>query len=344
MSEWVLFVPSGQLNEATRYYIDTITRAARALGWEPRLVTSLRGVPWHAKVLVVECKSAFKLLVARPRVRYWLWMQGIVPEEAQLQFGSRSREALWTFLERSTLPKAQGVLMVSQAMRRHFAAKYGFAKLPTFVMPCANAVLDAANFRTPHKYESPHFVYAGSMHAWQCFDLTLEVFSRVKALLPQAKLTVLTADRDKALRAVKASNVKDVEIGFVPLPKLQSALAQYKYGFVLREPHVVNRVATPTKVSSYMAAGVIPVMTDAVEDYVAELDGVDPLILCKQFDAASIALAIIDMEARELQPEAVLCSYAAVFARYFDHDAYLTPLGEFLRATGLQASAHRDVA
>ena len=344
MAEWIVYVPPGQLNEATSYYIETVISAGRALGFEPRIVDSLWRVPWHANVLVVECKSAFKLRVARPQVHYWLWMQGIVPEEARLQFGSRWREALWTLFERSTLPRARGVLMVSQAMRRHFADKYGFARLPAFVMPCANAALHPESFQVPHKYEKPRFVYAGSMHAWQCFDLTLDVYRRVKAKFPKATLTVLTSEKALAQRAVEASNVIDVDIGFVPLDELQATLANYKYGFVLREQHVVNRVATPTKVSSYMAAGVIPVMTSAVGDYVSALDGVDPLVLCRQFDAASIAQAIIDLQARELRPDAVLKSYTAVFARYFDHAAYAVPLRDFLRTTGLKPVTAHHVA
>lgn len=344
--EWLLYAPAEQLNEATHYYIETVMRAARALGREPRHVESLRSVPWNADVFVVECKSAFKLRIARPHARCWLWMQGVVPEEARLQFGSRWREALWTLFERSTLPKAQGVLMVSQAMRAHFACKYGLTTLPTFVMPCANAALDPASFWVPNKYRNPRFVYAGSMHTWQCFDLTLDVYRRVKAQCPRATLTVLTADQAQARRAVEASSAADIDIdiGFVPLAQLQATLATYKYGFVLRAPHVVNRVATPTKVSSYMAAGVIPVMTTAVDDYVTALRGIEPLVMCEHLDASKIAQAILDVEERELQAGAVLRSYSAVFSRYFDHAAYDTPLRDFLQITGLQAASDRHVA
>lgn len=234
--------------------------------------------------------------------------------------------------------------MVSEAMRGHFARKYGFSALPAFVMPCANAALDPASFRVPAKYSRPRFVYAGSMHKWQCFDLTLEVYRCVKAQCPEASLCVLTGDQVTARSAVEASGARDVEVGFVPLEQLQARLAAYKYGFVLRAPHVVNRVATPTKVSSYMAAGVIPLMTTAVEDYVSALGGVDPIVMSGSLDAESIARAILEVEGRTLQPEAVLTSYAAAFARYFDHAAYHEQLRAFLQSTGLTPCPSHDLA
>lgn len=337
MREWLLYAPASQVNEATRYYIETIARAGRELRRELRHVHSLADIPAQADVLAVECKSAYKLRVARPRARCWLWMQGIVPEEARLQFGSRWSEALWNFFERKTLVRAPGVLMVSQAMRAHFAGKYDLRDIPGFVMPCVNAEIDPASFLTPDKYLRPSFVYAGSLHAWQCFNLTLAVYGLVKARCPQATLTVLTSDREGARSAVEASELSDIEIGFVPLEKLQARLARYKYGFVLRRPHIVNSVATPTKISSYMAAGVIPIMSTAVKDYAAAMREVQPLVMCDVLEAGAIADAILGLETQVLQGDDVLRSYRALFETYFDHAGYAAALREFLRDTGLQS-------
>ena len=339
MREWLLYAPDSQINEATRYYIDTISRAGRDLGLELRHVRSIADVPIKANVLAIECKSAFKLRVARPEARCWLWMQGVVPEEARLQFGSCWREALWNFFERKTLARAPGLLMVSQAMRAHFSRKYGLGDVPTFVMPCVNAEIDPASFLKSDKYLQPSFVYAGSLHAWQCFDLTLAVYRLVKARCPQATLTVLTRELEGARQAVEAAGLSDVEIEFVPLEKLQARLARYKYGFVLRRPHLVNSVATPTKISSYMAAGVIPVMSTAVEDYTAAMREVRPLVMCAILEAETIADAILELETQALQGDDVLRSYRALFENYFDHAGYAATLRQFLRDTGLQGDS-----
>lgn len=39
------------------------------------------------------------------------------------------------------------------------------------------------------------------------------------------------------------------------------------YGFILRKDSIVNRVATPTKLSSYMSVGVIPIFSVVLDDF-----------------------------------------------------------------------------
>ena len=300
-----------------------------------RHVTCLRDIPWRAQVLVVECKSAAKLRLARPQAKVWLWMQGIFPEEALMHFDSRARERLQNMFERFSLPYVRGVFMVSTAMQLHFRRKYPWLDVPSFVMPCANASLQAAAFRHPGKYEAPSFVYAGSLHKWQCFELTLEVYRRFKAKHPQARLSVFTADAEMARRRVESAGLSDVEIGSLSLNELSARLAGFKYGFVLRESHPVNQVATPTKVSTYMASGVIPIMTNAVSDYNDKLRAVGPLVFCESTQPDSIVQEIMCLEHRQLHPETVLNNYRAAFESYFEHGAYIDGLSAFLERTGL---------
>jgi hypothetical protein len=335
VGEWLLYAPAAQVNEATRYYIETLAMAGRQLGRELRHVESLAEVPDGVDVLTVECKSAYKLRLARPRSRFWIWIQGVTPEEARLQFNSPLREALWNHFERRTLRRAAGLFMVSKAMRAHYAAKHGTGGCPTFVMPCVNAEIDPRAFAVPGKYERPTFVYAGNLHAWQCFDLTLETFAIIKGHCPSATLTVLTGQQDEARRAVAAAGLTDVEVGFVQLDQLPAALARYKYGFVLRRPHIVNKVATPTKVSTYMASGVIPIMTTAMGDYNIALAEADPLVLSSVVDPGAIAEQVLDVETSTLVPAQILANYRLLFSSYFSRDFYADALSEFLRTTGL---------
>ena len=337
MNELLLFADKRQLNEATTWYVATIGTAAEALGFKVRHVTTLSEIQGQAAVLVLECKSAFLLSLLRPRARVWLWMQGVFPEEARLHFGSRWREALWRVFEWVALPRMQGVVMVSRAMQLHFRTRYPRLKLQTFVMPCVNAELVEACFRLPGKYTRPSFVYAGSLHRWQCLPETLAVFKKVKAVCADAQLSIFTKDTDEARQLVAVMGLDDVLVEQVALPELQNRLAAFKYGFVLRDDHVVNRVATPTKVSSYMAAGVIPVTTRAVDDYTAAFAGVEPLVMSDQLNVEWIAHDVLKHESRQLNAEQVLASYRQLFGRYFDHSAYLPGLREFFKSTGLQS-------
>ena len=335
-SELLLFAHANQLNEATTHYIGTLARAAEALGLRLRHAQHLSEVPRKAQVLVVECKSAFKLWLMRPQVQTWLWMQGIYPEEARLQFNSRAREAWQNQFESRALRSVRGVVMVSEAMRLHIARKYPHLHLDRFVMPCANAELQPEAFMRAARYEQPSFVYAGSLHAWQCFDLTLEVYRLVKATYPAASLHVFTGSQEAARKQLRAFGLDDVRVERVPLSQLQDRLAEFKYGFVLRRPHVVNEVSTPTKVSSYMAAGVIPVMTTAVHDYARQLSGVSPLVISEGFEPHEIAAAILRQEQQAVRPQQMLQSYEHLFERYFSHDRYLPGLRGFLERTGMR--------
>jgi hypothetical protein len=44
-------------------------------------------------------------------------------------------------------------------------------------------------------------------------------------------------------------------------------LQSIKFGFCIREDTPINNVATPTKLSSYVANGVMPIYTSAVKDF-----------------------------------------------------------------------------
>lgn len=335
MKELLLYCPPSQLNEATEWYVGTLAKAAADFGYALRHVTRLADVGADSTVLVVQCKGAVKLRLFRPRARIWMWMQGVYPEEARLHMGSRSREALQRFFEWFGLPALRGVVLVSEAMREHFSARYGRRMPPTFVMPCVNADLGNDCFEQPGKYAHPRFVYAGGMHAWQCIGETLDVFKRIRSQLPQATLTLLTREGDAARVMVQARGIQGVEIDHVPLAELQSRLAGYKYGFVLRREHLVNQVATPTKVSSYMAAGVIPITTTAVRDYATVLRDVQPMVMTERLDVDAVAAAVLAQERQVLQPTVVRDSYRRVFDSYFDHALYGPGLREFFRRTGL---------
>ena len=335
MPIWYLPAKVEDLNEATEHYVQTIERAGRALGYHLRRVGSIWDVPARANVLAMDVKWAWKLVLLRPQCAYWLWVQGVVPEEAELHFRKPIRKAYWTAFERVALPRARGTFFVSKAMRRHYARKYGFGDLECMVMPCVNQELDETTFATPGKYASPSFVYAGSMHRWQCFPLTLEVFQLVRRQLPDARLTVLTTEEAVARRALRAAGLDDVRVTRVPRARLQIALREYKYGFVLREEHVVNAVATPTKVSSYMAAGVIPVTTTAVHDFAEKLGRLRHIVMSPEADAERIAAHVLAFERRSVSAGEVAAEYRSLFGSYFDHHGYVPAVSRFLRRTRL---------
>jgi len=61
--------------------------------------------------------------------------------------------------------------------------------------------------------------------------------------------------------------VKNYSVNCVPKEKVKAELEEVSYGFVLREDIIVNNVATPTKFSSYLSTGVIPIYSKCLEDF-----------------------------------------------------------------------------
>ena len=71
----------------------------------------------------------------------------------------------------------------------------------------------------------------------------------------------------KANNLIEEHNIKTAYVKYVDLRDLNNELLKYKYGFLLRRDNLVNNVATPTKMNSYLACGLIPIFTDAITDY-----------------------------------------------------------------------------
>lgn len=116
----------------------------------------------------------------------------------------------------------------------------------------------------PDKYNNLSFVYAGALYDWQCIEETVLVFKMINEIDPSARLTLLTAKKQKAEELIKKFALVNIKISFVKLENLQNELVKYKYGFLLRKNDPINNVATPTKMNSYLAAGIIPINTNVI--------------------------------------------------------------------------------
>lgn len=259
-----------------------------------------------------------------------LWCQGVIPEESYLRNRSRIKEAVLSLIEKRALKKAAFCLFVSDEMRRHYEAKY---KLDfdgrCFVMPCFNSVLEPEFFRVEGKYELPTFAYVGSMAAWQCFEETVDLYKTLESRLKGSSLKVLTFNQDKAREVLESKHVERYEIGCVPPEKVAEELADVAYGLVIREDVAVNRVATPTKLSSYMAAGVIPVFSDCLGSFSDLARG---LRFAVPVAGPGDADAVAERCSEPIRWEDVLDEYSRVFGTYYSRDYYVKQLAPLLDA------------
>ena len=95
----------------------------------------------------------------------------------------------------------------------------------------------------------------------------LDVYEQIEKQISHATITILSADKSSFEEKIRMREIKNYEIKYVPQYLLNEELHKYKYGFLLRENHIVNNVATPTKMNSYLSNFIIPIYSNAVDDF-----------------------------------------------------------------------------
>lgn len=317
------YLQSGDLNEATSYYVEIIKKALALNGERVEYASSLKQINFSDIVITIQAKAFFRVWLRNPKQDIMIWFQGVVPEEAMHQFEKSSskyvRKYFWECLERLALRYAKQVFFVSKTMLEHYRKKYGYMRDNYFVMPCFNQILDLSCF-TAEKYESLSFVYAGSLSRWQCIDETLLLYKHIKKIFPQATLILLTKEQESARKICEKYDVS-ADIEFIPKNELQNKLRDYKYGFIVRDDIIVNNVATPTKMNSYMAAGIIPVYSDVIGDFKSIFSD---LTYTVPFHSIQECLdKIIDIERKGVCLNKIKNEYMNVFSDYYSTDKYI---------------------
>ncbi len=324
---WVETYPNNGL--VTDWYIRSIGDVFARLGFDVEYTDDCTKVgDFRSDLYFVSVVKTATILFAKGCKRLVYWAQGIAPEEDYLRFGSKPRKVAFDICERLTLKRAERVFMVSDAMRRHFESKYGLDLVgKTFVAPCCNETMHPETFQEPGKYDHPVFTYAGGLSKYQCIDEMLELFTDIQGKIPDAELLFYTWDVDKARDFVAAHGIRNVVVESKKQDELPGALARAKYGLVIRDDIAVNRVATPTKISTYMANGVIPVVTSCVESFADASQGLEHVVCC---EASRIAEAVAGMERMRVDAGDVLGEYRAFFDEYFDLGGKAQAIEEFL--------------
>lgn len=321
-------------SEVTDFYLETVASALEKAGFATTTVSAERVkecVAAHARsedwFLSSNAMETCRLYLQGAR-NVILWCQGIIPEESYLRNGSKGKSAILSLIEKSALKKAAFCLFVSDDMRRHYETKYGLSfEGRCFVMPCFNSMFEQGSFFAEGKYDSPTFAYVGSMAAWQCFEETVDLYKELESRLPGAFLKVLTFNQAGAREILRAKGVEHYEVGCVPPEKVAGELAKVAYGFVIREDDPVNRVATPTKLSSYMAAGVIPVFSDCIGSFSGLARGLKYAIpVGRSVDVDAVARRC----AEPVRREEVLREYRRVFDTYYSREYYVQGLAPLL--------------
>lgn len=312
-----------EINEVTDVYSQVIEDTLLQLGHSVKRTYRLRDIPKGSAVITILDKDCAALhLLRRPKFSI-SWYQGIIPEEAELTFkghwSASFRKRFHELLEKYTLKKNDLNIFVSKAQDEHYAKKYGIKGKQAFIMPCFNTPINRDAFYA-EKYKSPSFVYAGSMAAWQCVPKMLDIYKYIKKNIPSATLTIFTSQQKVAKELVLKKEV-DVKIEYCAPEMMNAKLSKFKYGFLIRDDIKVNQIATPTKINTYMAAGIIPIFSDVIDDYRCNIIEQNPFVISEKNDKALVD-AIIEFEKLSIEPTDIYNSHAKIFAQYWTPEYY----------------------
>lgn len=276
MKRAYLYCDKRSLNDATDYYINIIKECLCLCGYDFYVVHKIKDIKSPDVIFTITGQYFLFAKLNYLFTKTIYWAQGVAVEEFKMH-GIDSvkgyvKYAFKYIAERWAVLKSDILFVVSNKMLEYYREKYGYDadKQNYIIMPCFNLSV-SHNFNLS-QYENPFFVYAGSASVWQCVNQMLEVYSMIEKEIEGSKLIILSSDQEEFMKRIHSYDIKNFEIKYVPYQELNDELHKYKYGFLLREDHIVNNVATPTKMNSYLSNYVIPIYSDAVNDFVRNIN------------------------------------------------------------------------
>lgn len=321
---------SKENGDATSFYMDIIKKAIIRAGEEATDVSGFENS--HGKDIIALSPTVTRYVLKKKPRSFSVWYQGVGGVE-YLHYGECSRVKrieryiVLSLYEWLSLKKSSLNFFVSKKMLEYYQKTFGYKKNNYVIMPCFNDKIKRSSF-FDDKYKKPTFVYAGNLAKWQCFPQMIDLFKIIKEQMPEAELTIYTADQDEARNILLEKQV-DAYIKYVPYFQLAEEIKSFKYGFLIREDDIVNNVATPTKMCNYLANGIIPVFSNVIGDFKEELyelqyavplgpkaEGIDKL-----FELEKMEIKAIDVE----------LDFQKIFGRYYSEEYYIELISQKIK-------------
>lgn len=249
-----------------KYYLDTIKTALEKMGFKCDYVENVSGLNKNDLFIFPMGIDAYKFY-HKGFKNYILWQQGATADESFMRNHSKLRYNILNYIDCFAMKKAKCVFFCSEYMRKHYEklAHMEFRN-KSYLMPCYNEQLSPEIIKSKN-YRKKSFAYVGSLDLWQCFDETIEFYKKVEERYPNAELKVLTFSVEEAEIKIKKAGIQNYKVKCVKKEEVKKELSDVVYGFIFRKDSIVNRVATPTKLSSYMSVGVIPIFSVVLDDF-----------------------------------------------------------------------------
>lgn len=265
-NEITVYNPHSNL-EVTTYYIQIICSSLLRLGYTVRKVDRIDYSKSNCNRVIVVADLKDVIYSRKCGYKYIIyWIQGVAPEENYLVNKDALRYLVYSFREWKALRAAFYVLFCSDSMKQHYEKKYKKLNSNYYIMPCFNEEIHNEEILKKN-YKNNNFVYAGGLNKWQNFEGTVKYYKKLEDLIPDSEFKVFVKEKELAQKILSDHNVKRYSIDYVSQEILAKEIQDSKFGFCLRENITVNRVATPTKLSNYIANGVFPIYSECLSGF-----------------------------------------------------------------------------
>jgi hypothetical protein len=185
-------------------------------------------------------------------------LHGAVPEEFGYQ-GRPRLAKLFGAVERIALRRSSVVVHVTAAMKRHFEKKYGRNSDHDRIVAIMPKMADLRGVRenvlgVPRDPKA--VIYAGGLQAWQNVAMMLDAATAAA----QMRFVFLSGEASTLQTLACSAKVRDFTCHAVPPNQVPNYYLSASFGFILRDPVLLNQVACPTKLVEYLHWGVIPIV------------------------------------------------------------------------------------
>ena len=321
---YIYYNSENQKNVVTYYYMSVIEQAILKSGGKVKeLFHCPEKVEQDDSIVTLDAYSFWKSYRRHPKHTI-LWIQGIIPEETRMKkmnfFMKWLLIVLYIYCEKFALKHCDLLLFVSEGMLNHYREKYGYKGNNYVIMPCSNEKEIYPNAFYDEKYSKPVFMYSGDINEWQCFDEMLILYKKIKEVIPASELRVYTWKQSLAKKKFEQYGV-EATVECKKQEELNDAIKSAKYGFLIRKDVDVNNVASPTKMSTYISNGIIPIFSECIGDYAKWLGELHyAVVLGNKYEGME---KVFDLEKETIRSENVKKEYELVFSNYYNSNRYV---------------------
>ncbi len=203
---------------------------------------------------VIEASKGFPIIFLK---QIFIDLHGVVPEE--MRFVKRYFLAfIFGFVESLVLKRAHKIISVTNSLKLAVQSKYPELKDDAFIiLPIFPSSIDVNSEENFDDREG--FIYAGGTQPWQNIDRILRFSSTIENfrgyLLVGSKGRLYSSYHKEFKEIFERWTIDSIAPSEIP-----KYYRMVKFGFLIRDDSIVNRVACPTKLVEYIKYGVVPVL------------------------------------------------------------------------------------